>query len=107
MGTRRTFRRRTHRPGGRGSGCRRRPLTYSRRVIAPAWTTVLPTPPFPEYVSAHSGQSAAALAALEDVVGTDVSFTDHAHDADGFAPRTYSHIFAAAEEAGLSRVYAG
>ncbi|HEX4683617.1 MAG TPA: vanadium-dependent haloperoxidase [Gemmatimonadaceae bacterium] len=84
-----------------------RPLTYIRRVIDPAWTTVLPTPPFPEYVSAHSGQSAAALATLEAVVGTNVPFTDHAHDADGFAPRSFDRIFAAAEEAGMSRLYAG
>jgi hypothetical protein len=31
-----------------------RPVTYIHRVIDPAWTPVLPTPPFPEYVSAHS-----------------------------------------------------
>jgi len=84
-----------------------RPVTYIRRVIDPAWNTVLPTPPFPEYVSAHSGQSAAALATLEAMFGTNVPFVDHAHDADGFLPRSFDHIFAAAEEAGLSRVYAG
>ncbi len=84
-----------------------RPVTYIRRVIDPAWTTVLPTPPFPEYVSAHSGQSAAALATLEALFGTNVPFVDHAKDANGFAPRSFDHIFAAAEEAGMSRVYAG
>ena len=84
-----------------------RPLTYIRRVIDPTWSTVLPTPPFPEYVSAHSGQSAASLATLEDLLGTNVPFVDHAHDADGFAPRSFDHIFAAAEEAGISRLYAG
>ena len=84
-----------------------RPVTYIRRVIDPTWNTVLPTPPFPEYVSAHSGQSAAALATLESLVGDDISFVDHAHDADGFAPRSFDHIFAAAEEAGISRLYAG
>lgn len=84
-----------------------RPVTYIRRVIDPAWTTVLPTPPFPEYVSAHSGQSAASLATLETLFGTNVPFVDHAHDADGFVPRAFDHIFAAAEEAGISRIYAG
>jgi hypothetical protein len=84
-----------------------RPVTYIRRVIDPAWNTVLPTPPFPEYVSAHSGQSAASLATLEALFGTNVPFVDHAHDADGFAPRSFDHIFAAAEEAGMSRLYAG
>ena len=84
-----------------------RPVTYIRRVIDPTWTTVLPTPPFPEYVSAHSGQSAAVLATLETEFGTHVPFVDHAHDADGFAPRAFDRIFGAAEEAGISRLYAG
>lgn len=84
-----------------------RPITYIRRVIDPTWNTVLPTPPFPEYVSAHSGQSAAAMATLETLFGTNVPFVDHAHDADGFAPRSFPRIFAAAEEAGISRLYAG
>ncbi len=84
-----------------------RPVTYIQRVIDPTWHTLLPTPPFPEYVSAHSGQSAAVLTTLEALFGTNVPFVDHAHDADGFAPRSFDHIFAAAEEAGMSRLYAG
>jgi L-amino acid N-acyltransferase YncA len=47
------------------------------------------------------------MATLEGQFGTNVAFIDHAHDADGFAPRLYDHIFAAAEEAGISRIYAG
>ena len=66
-----------------------RPITYIRRVIDPTWSPVLPTPPFPEYVSAHSGQSAAVMATLETLFGTNVPFVDHAHDADGFAPRSF------------------
>lgn len=84
-----------------------RPVTYIRRVIDPAWTPLLPTPPFPEYVSAHSGQSAAVMITLEALFGDNVPLVDHAHDADGFAPRSFSRIFAAAEEAGMSRLYAG
>jgi hypothetical protein len=84
-----------------------RPVTYIRRVIDPTWTALLPTPPFPEYVSAHSGQSAAVMATLEALFGNNVPFDDHAHDLDGFAPRHFDHIFAAAEEAGISRLYAG
>ncbi|HEY2376074.1 MAG TPA: vanadium-dependent haloperoxidase [Gemmatimonadaceae bacterium] len=84
-----------------------RPVSYIRRVIDPTWNTLLATPPFPEYVSAHSGQSAAVLTTLETVFGDNVPFVDHAHDADGFAPRSFDHIFAAAEEAGISRLYAG
>lgn len=84
-----------------------RPVTYIRRVIDPTWNALLPTPPFPEYVSAHSGQSAAVATTLEALFGNNVAFIDHAHDADGFTPRAFNHIFAAAEEAGLSRIYAG
>ena len=84
-----------------------RPVTYVRAVIDPSFATILPTPPFPEYVSAHSGQSAAVAASLEYMFGTQVAFVDHAHDVDGFAPRAFSRIYAAAEEAGVSRLYAG
>ena len=84
-----------------------RPVTYTRRVIDPTWSPLLPTPPFPEYVSAHSAQSAAVMTTLEALFGANVPFVDHAHDADGFAPRSFARIFAAAEEAGMSRLYAG
>jgi len=84
-----------------------RPVTYVRAVIDPTWSPLLPTPPFPEYVSAHSGQSAAVMTTLEALFGTNVAFVDHAHDADGFAPRAFDRIFASAEEAGMSRLYAG
>ena len=45
----------------------------------------------PEYVSAHSGQSAASLGTLEALFGSNVPFVDHAHVADGFAPLALSH----------------
>jgi hypothetical protein len=84
-----------------------RPITYIRSVIDPSWTPLLPTPPFPEYVSAHSGQSAAVMGTLEALFGENLAFVDHAHDADGFASRSFARIFDAAEEAGISRIYAG
>ena len=84
-----------------------RPVTYIDRVIDATWKPLLPTPPFPEYVSAHSGQSAAALTTLEVLFGTNVPFVDHAHDSDGFASRSFDRIFDAAVEAGISRLYAG
>src|SRR5215217_2799510 len=84
-----------------------RPVTYIQNVIDPTFMTVLSTPPFPEYESAHSTQSAAAATSLEYLFGNQVGFVDHAHDADGFAPRSFDRIYAAAEEAGISRIYAG
>jgi hypothetical protein len=84
-----------------------RPVTYIRQVIDPAFTPRLPTPPFPEYVSAHSGQSAAAMVSLEYLFGPSVAFVDHSHDADGLPARSFDRLSAAAEEAGISRLYAG
>jgi hypothetical protein len=84
-----------------------RPVSYIDQVIDPAFKPLLPTPPFPEYVSAHSGQSAAVMTTLESLFGNNVAFIDHAHDADGFASRSFARIFDAAVEAGMSRLYAG
>lgn len=71
------------------------------------WQPLIMTPPFPEYVSAHSTFSAAAAAVLERVFGTeDVYFAI----ADFMMPvtyRAYTSFSAAAEEAGASRIYGG
>jgi hypothetical protein len=83
-----------------------RPVTYIRRVIDPSWTSLLVTPPFPEYTSGHSVQTAAAARVLTSLFGQ-LSFTDHTHDARGLSPRTFSSFAAAAEEAAISRLYGG
>ena len=83
-----------------------RPVTYINRYIDPAWTTLLPTPPFPEYTSAHSGQTSAAIHTLIALWG-DVGYTDHTHDADGFAPRTFASLSESMNETAVSRMYAG
>lgn len=83
-----------------------RPITYIHDVIDATWVTALPTPPFPEYSSAHSVQTAAALSTLAGLFG-DVAFVDHAHDADGFAPRSFASLSAAMLETGISRLYGG
>lgn len=83
-----------------------RPITYIRRVIDSAYAPPLPTPPFPEYTSAHSVQTAAALSTIQALFG-DVGYTDHTHDADGFAPRTFASLSDSMLETGLSRLYGG
>jgi hypothetical protein len=83
-----------------------RPVTYIRAVIDPTWTPVLVTPPFPEYTSGHSVQSAAAAEVLAALFG-DVTFTDHTHDASGLAPRAFGSFWGAANEAAISRLYGG
>ena len=83
-----------------------RPVTYIQHVVDPAWIPLLVTPPFPEYTSGHSVQSAAAAQVLTQMFGQ-VAFTDHSHDDRGLAPRSFDSFFEAAEEAALSRLYGG
>lgn len=84
-----------------------RPVTYIRRVIDPKWEPLLITPPFPEYPSGHSTQSATAAVVLTDLFGEDFAFEDATHEADGLPTRAYPSFWAAAEEAGISRLYGG
>jgi membrane-associated phospholipid phosphatase len=84
-----------------------RPVTYIRRVIDPKWETLLITPPFPEYPSGHSAQSGAAAAVLTNFFGENFAFEDATHGRDGLAKRSFPGFWAAAEEAGISRLYGG
>jgi membrane-associated phospholipid phosphatase len=84
-----------------------RPITYIRRVIDPAFTPVVITPPFPEYPSGHSTQSGAAAAILTHLMGEPFPFTDDTHADDGLPARHFESFAQAAQEAGLSRLYGG
>lgn len=84
-----------------------RPVTYIRKLIDPKWEPLLITPPFPEYPSGHSTQSGAAAAVLTSFFGEGFAFTDRTHVRDGLAPRSFPSFAAAAEEAGISRLYGG
>jgi hypothetical protein len=84
-----------------------RPVTAIRRLIDKKWETLLITPPFPEYPSGHSTQSGAAAVVLADLFGETYAFEDRSHEADGLIPRKYASFWAAAEEAGISRLYGG
>jgi membrane-associated phospholipid phosphatase len=84
-----------------------RPITYIRRVIDPNFETVVNTPPFPEFPSGHSTLSAAAAALLTSILGDDLAFDDNTDQADGLKPRSFPSFRAAADEAGLSRLYGG
>ena len=68
---------------------------------------ILNTPPFPEYPSGHSTQSGAAATVLTAIFGPSYSFLDGTHEADGLPVRSYPSFWAAAEEAGISRLYGG
>ena len=84
-----------------------RPITYIRRVIDPLWEPILNTPPFPEYPSGHSTQSGAAATVLTAAFGQDFAFDDATHEDEGMPARSYPSFDAAAEEAGISRLYGG
>jgi len=84
-----------------------RPISYIQNVIDPNWTSPVTTPPFPEYTSGHSVQSAAAAQVMTDLFGEDFVFTDHTHDKHGLEPRTFHSFFDAANEAAISRLYGG
>ncbi len=84
-----------------------RPVTYIRRLLDPKWEPILNTPPFPEYPSGHSTQSGAAATVLTAIFGENFAFDDATHEADGLPVRSFSSFWAAAEEAGISRLYGG
>lgn len=83
-----------------------RPRTYIRRVFDPAWEPLIPTPPFPEHPAGHSTQSAAAAATIASFVG-ETPFEDSTSISIGHAARRFPTIRAAADEAGVSRIYGG
>jgi membrane-associated phospholipid phosphatase len=83
-----------------------RPRTFIRATMGATWEPAKPTPPFPEYMSGHSAVSAAAAATLTAVLGP-VPFEDSTSVNIGHAVRKYRSFRAAADEAGISRIYGG
>jgi hypothetical protein len=84
-----------------------RPVTYIQQLVDPDWMPPLITPPFPEYTSGHSVQSASAFEILGDLFGDHYTFVDRTHEERGFAPRRFNSFREAADEAAISRLYGG
>jgi hypothetical protein len=84
-----------------------RPITYIRRTMDPKWESLLNTPPFPEYPSGHSTQSGAAATVMTQIFGENFAFEDATRKSDGVKPRAFPNFWAAANEAGISRLYGG
>jgi hypothetical protein len=79
----------------------------SNTVADRDWEPLLPTPPFPAYTSGHSSFSGAAATAIATALGTDdVQFETTSEGLPGVT-RRYRSLWAAAEEAGMSRIYGG
>jgi hypothetical protein len=72
-----------------------------------AWEPLLITPPFPEYPSGHSTQSAAAADVLGRMFGDETPFDDATHVRDKLPVRSYANFDQAAREAAESRLFGG
>jgi hypothetical protein len=92
-----------------------------RSILAQAWVpyqaSTFPTPPFPEYVSGHSAFSAAAAEVLKSFTGSDSFGARYIKPAGSMVLEpglpaselalNWPTFSAAAEQAGLSRIYGG
>jgi hypothetical protein len=72
----------------------------------PAWSPLLITPPFPEYISGHSTFSAAAAEILTNAFGDEAPIDVASPGLPG-VERSFTSFHRAAEEAGRSRIYGG
>jgi hypothetical protein len=76
-------------------------------VADPNWSSFIPTPNHPSYLSGHSSMSGASSAVLAGVFGTDnISFTASAEGVS-VPDRTFASFSLASEEAAVSRLYGG
>ena len=73
----------------------------------PAWTPLIATPPFPEYTSGHSTFSRSSATTLARFFGTDAIAFSTVSDGLPGVTRQYPGFGAAADEAGISRIYGG
>jgi membrane-associated phospholipid phosphatase len=83
-----------------------RPIAYIKRYIDSTWEPALLTPPFPEFPSGHSVQSAAMATVLTSLIGENVSYTDYSKYWVG-KPRKFNSFWEAANETSVSRLYGG
>jgi hypothetical protein len=87
-----------------------RPITYIQRYIEPQFNTRLATPPFPEYPSGHSYQSASGGEVFKHFFGDDIAFIDSTNssrdDING-TPRSFTSFSELVQEVSMSRFYGG
>ena len=85
-----------------------------QNVRDPNWETLIPTPPFPAYVSGHSMFSSSSARILARMIGRDeIAFSGAAPDLINWptqltgVTRSWTSLWQAAEEGGASREYGG
>ena len=84
-----------------------RPETVINSSLDEQWEPLLQTPPFPEYTSGHSVISAAAAQVLTAIHGPTFAFIDSTEMEYGLPVRSFTSFEQAANEAAISRLYAG
>jgi membrane-associated phospholipid phosphatase len=72
----------------------------------PSWTSLIPAPNHPEYISTHSTVTAASMRVLALLLGNQTPFTLSSPDLPGVTV-TYQSFSDAAVEVGLSRIWGG
>ena len=72
----------------------------------PDWQPLLPTPPFPDYISGHSTFSGAFAAVMTSFFGDNYEFTAVSQELI-HTTRTYGSFYEAAYDDAISRVYGG
>lgn len=90
------------RPDVRINGNDGDPLT----VGDPDWQPLLPTPPFPDYISGHSTFGGAFAGVLTNFFGENYEFTAVSQELLGVT-RTYGSFYEAAFDDAISRIYGG
>ncbi|MDQ6889803.1 MAG: vanadium-dependent haloperoxidase, partial [Bacteroidota bacterium] len=84
-----------------------RPIAYIRGVmLISTWSSVIPTPPHPEYPAAHAVVSGASATVLASIFGKNYKFTDNTYDGS-YGARSFNSFEDYAKEAGHSRFLAG
>lgn len=85
-----------------------RPITYIQELIDKRFKPSFLTPAFPEYTSGHSTQWGASAEILSSIFGNEYAFTDQTdYLRDKLVPRQFKSFEEAAQEASMSRIYAG
>jgi hypothetical protein len=85
-----------------------RPITYIKELIDKRFKPSFLTPAFPEYTSGHSTQWGASAEILSSIFGNEYAFTDQTdYLRDKLVPRQFQSFESAAQEASISRIYAG
>jgi hypothetical protein len=84
-----------------------RPAFYIQKYISKDWTPLIATPPHPEFPAAHATLSGAAAEAISSLFKKEFTITDKTYTDIGMAERKFPSVKAAAQEAGISRLYGG